>query len=266
MKPLDTKELSVGMRVIKIGGERENTTGTVRGVNVEMNLIGVLFDGDTKTTFSCDAREFQILNLNQVTETKKDGAKTDIVETLIAAQVKLVPRTRPEVMHGTTYKVATAYGNLYITINDDDEGRPFEVFASIGKNGGFFAAQSEAICRMASLALRSGIDPEEVVSQLKGIRGPDVTWHNGGQIHSLADAVGQILDRHLKRDQAQLNLGYTEPKVVQQELIHTPVAEESRRISIADFGHAPACPDCGNMMQVGEGCLSCKNCGYSKCG
>ncbi|MBI3956503.1 MAG: adenosylcobalamin-dependent ribonucleoside-diphosphate reductase [Candidatus Kerfeldbacteria bacterium] len=222
------------------------------------------------TVYRDGSRVFQILNLNQSEPAgKKPAAETatEPVQTMVAAQIKIVPRIRPEVMQGTTYKVATAYGNLYITINDDDDGRPFEVFASIGKNGGFFGAQSEAICRMASLSLRSGIDPEEVASQLKGIRGPDVTWHNGGQIHSLADAIGQILERHVKRDQTQLNLGYAAPKIeAQPPLLATDYSAQPNKPSIADFGHAPACPDCGNMLTVGEGCLSCKNCGFSKCG
>ncbi|MFH1171830.1 MAG: adenosylcobalamin-dependent ribonucleoside-diphosphate reductase [bacterium] len=212
------------------------------------------------TVYRDGSREVQVLNLNQSSSTNDAAAaKSSVIE-------RRTPRTRPAAMNGTTYKVTTAYGNLYITINDDDLGQPFEVFASIGKNGGFFGAQSEAICRMASLALRSGVDPEEVVSQLKGIRGPDVAWHDGGQIHSLADAVGQILERHIKRDQTKLDLGLEEPKVEQQELVHVPASADAGTMSIADFGHAPACPDCGNMLQVGEGCLSCKNCGFSKCG
>lgn len=221
------------------------------------------------TVYRDGSREFQILNLNQSeTESEETSAAPATIETLATGQVKLIPRNRPDVMHGTTYKVATAYGNLYITINDDADGRPFEVFASIGKNGGFFGAQSEAICRMASLSLRSGIDPEEVVKQLKGIRSPDVTWHNGGQIHSLADAVGQILERHLKRDQAKLDLAFpSEPAAVQAELVQIEVkSTKTLSVSIADTGYAPACPDCGNMLQMGEGCMSCKNCGFSKCG
>src|SRR5258708_589864 len=87
-------------------------------------------------------------------------------------QIKLAPRTRPDVMQGITYKMNTAYGNLYVTVNEDEQG-PFEVFAALGKAGGFFSAQTEAITRMISLALRSNVAIEEIIEQLKGIRGPD---------------------------------------------------------------------------------------------
>jgi ribonucleoside-diphosphate reductase alpha chain len=70
------------------------------------------------------------------------------------------PRKRPDVMQGSTYKITTAYGNLYVTINEDQYG-PFEVFSQLGKAGGFFGAQTEAICRMISLALRSGISIDQ---------------------------------------------------------------------------------------------------------
>ena len=77
---------------------------------------------------------------------------------------KISPRKRPDVMQGSTYKVTTAYGNLYVTINEDEHG-PFEVFSQLGKAGGFFGAQTEAICRIVSLALRSGISINDVVDQ-----------------------------------------------------------------------------------------------------
>jgi ribonucleoside-diphosphate reductase alpha chain len=244
------------------------TINFTNGATKEDVLNGYLLAWELRckgcTVYRDGSRTFQILNLNTKAATTASAQPPEAVQE--NERGAIVPRKRPDAMRGTTYKVATAYGNLYITINDDEQDRPFEVFASIGKNGGFFGAQSEAICRMASLALRSGIDPEEVANQLKGIRGPDVSWHNGGQIHSLADAVGQILERHLKRDQSQLELGYPQPPVEQAKLIPVPEVPCEKRQDIADLGHAPACPECGAMMVIGEGCLSCKNCGYSKCG
>lgn len=232
------------------------------------------------TVYRDGSRDVQVLNLNSSKSSKETQpqAVASVPETAVAVVPDVtqevgqtvrgfVPRTRPDVLHGTTYKVTTAYGNLYITINDDGEGRPFEVFASIGKSGGFFASQSEAICRMASLALRSGIDPEEVVGQLKGIRGPDITWHNGGQIHSLADAIGQILGKHLHRAQTELDLTFKAPKQLEVPVVATSVsAKKPFNGSIADAGYAPVCPECHSTLVMGEGCMSCKNCGYSKCG
>lgn len=192
---------------------------------------------------------------------------------------KISPRKRPDVMHGSTYKVTTAYGNLYVTVNEDQYG-PFEVFSQLGKAGGFFGAQTEAICRMISLSLRSGISLADVIDQLKGIRGPDPVFHNGERILSLPDAIANVLETHVKRGQTELQLDFsklTEPKAEKkkEELVFETVTQEihtngtsmvAHHSSIADMGHAPACPDCSNMLVMAEGCMKCEVCGYSKCG
>jgi ribonucleoside-diphosphate reductase alpha chain len=191
---------------------------------------------------------------------------------------QIQPRKRPDVMHGSTYKMNTAYGHLYVTINEDQYG-PFEVFSQLGKAGGFFGAQTEAICRMISLALRSGIAIDNVIDQLKGIRGPDPVFHNGERILSLPDAIANVLENHLKRGQTELKLEFPKPaeapKVVQQQPVYQTVTSQPQasggmqyhqKASIADMGHAPACPDCSNMMVMAEGCMKCNACGYSKCG
>jgi ribonucleoside-diphosphate reductase alpha chain len=186
------------------------------------------------------------------------------------------PRKRPDVMHGSTYKINTAYGNLYVTVNEDANG-PFEVFSQLGKAGGFFGAQTEAICRMISLSLRCGISIRDVIDQLKGIRGPDPSFANGERILSLPDAVANVLESHLKRGQTELQLGFPKPEVKvekkQEELVFQTVSQEapgapvfSSRSSIANMGHAPACPDCSSMLVMAEGCMKCETCGYSKCG
>jgi ribonucleoside-diphosphate reductase alpha chain len=187
------------------------------------------------------------------------------------------PRKRPDVMQGSTYKITTAYGNLYVTINEDMYG-PFEVFSQLGKAGGFFGAQTEAICRMISLALRSGISINNVIEQLKGIRGPDPVFHNGERILSLPDAIANVLENHLKRGQTELKLEFPKPVAEapkKQEPVYQTVTSQpessagmqyQQRASIADMGHAPACPDCSTMMVMGEGCMKCPSCGYSKCG
>ena len=201
------------------------------------------------------------------------------------------PRKRPDVMHGSTYKITTAYGNLYVTVNEDQFG-PFEVFSQLGKAGGFFGAQTEAICRMISLALRSGISINNVIEQLKGIRGPDPVFHNGERILSLPDAIANVLENHLKRGQTELKLDLPKPdpiaRPVKQELVFETVTTQptaaaglfveqkvstqptatnyTSKTSIADLGHAPACPDCSSMLVMQEGCMKCQSCGFSKCG
>lgn len=146
-------------------------------------------------------------------------------------QFKIIARERPAQLQGITYKMNTAYGHLYVTINEDSQG-PFEVFASLGKTGGFFSAQTEAITRMISLALRSNIALEEIISQLKGIRGPDVSFAEGEMIFSLPDAIGKVLERHSKREQPQLQLGFA-PK---QEALAKDT--DQAVLTVADLNHA----------------------------
>jgi len=202
-------------------------------------------------------------------------------------QIKLAPRTRPDIMQGITYKMNTAYGNLYVTINEDGQG-PFEVFAALGKAGGFFSAQTEAITRLISLSLRSNVAVEEIIAQLKGIRGPDVSFSSDGVVFSLPDAVAKVLEKHIKRGDKQLSLnlppteqlsGAKEDLVIKtEEKIMETISQDkitgganmtyqkTQKISIANLGNAPVCPSCANMMQMAEGCMKCEHCGYSKCG
>ena len=197
---------------------------------------------------------------------------------------KIVPRDRPESISGSTYKMNTSYGNLFITINDDSNGRPFEVFATIGKAGGFFSAKSEGICRLISLALRSGIEPTEIINQIKGIRGPMPSWSKKGMILSIPDAIAKVLEEHINKDQPKLELDYkndiekaeiqNKQEVVQKE--QESLIKENKKVqeaenkkskgSMADNGFAPECPDCGNILEFSEGCMVCRSCGYSKCG
>jgi len=209
------------------------------------------------TVYRDGSREVQVLNLND-----------QPAQELSDARPTITPRLRPTELHGTTYKIDTAYGNLYITINSDDIGLPFEIFATIGKTGGFFAAQSEALCRLISLSLRSGLAADSIIKQLKGIRSPDISWFEGGQIHSLADAIGQVLEKHIKQVPA-VSASVDAPAAVSTE----PTAEtisfastSSQRISISEFGYAPVCPDCHNNLTFAEGCMKCAACGFSKCG
>ena len=187
------------------------------------------------------------------------------------------PRSRPDVMKGFTYKVPTSYGNLYITINEDEHG-PFEVFGQMGKSGSFFAAQLEAVCRLISLALRSGVEAASVISQIKGIRDPQPIWYEGGMILSLSDAIAQILEKHIRQGKEQQPLINIEPihnkekqesKIIEM-LIKTPAAStngngHAKKVSLANLGAAPACPDCGSMLELGEGCLKCRLCGFTRC-
>ncbi len=223
----------------------------------------------------------------------KQTAKEDRTQEVLSVsgsnvQMKIAPRQRPAVMQGMTYKMNTAYGNLFVTVNEDEHG-PFEVFATMGKAGGFFGAQTEAITRLISTSLRSNIAIEEIIDQLKGIRGPDVSFTEDGMVYSLPDAIAKVLEKHIKRNQLQLELSPVSvadaqtsllPKleITAEENVVQTVSEQkiksngqltyktTQKVSIANLGNAPVCPSCTNMMIFAEGCMKCESCGYSKCG
>ncbi len=210
------------------------------------------------TIYRDGSRDEQVLTL-------KDDKKISDHETQHTEAVnRVIPRNRPETLSGRTHRIRTAYGNLYVTVNEDEKGNPFEVFAQMGKAGGFFDGQAEAVTRLVSLSLRSGIEVQEVIHQLKGIRGPQVSWSENGVILSLPDAIGQILERHVAGSQQQRldlpNQGESAAAIVTGKL--EPIKKER---SIADFGDAPVCPSCSSMLALGEGCLYCQACGWSKC-
>ncbi len=109
----------------------------------------------------------------------------------------LVPRKRPIELPGTITRIVTGCGKMYVTISRDEAGL-FEVFAALGKSGQCGAAQIEAICRMTSLALRAGIDPQQVVKQLMGIRCPNSALNDGVATLSCADAIAKVLNKKIE--------------------------------------------------------------------
>ncbi|MDD2807826.1 MAG: vitamin B12-dependent ribonucleotide reductase [Patescibacteria group bacterium] len=217
------------------------------------------------TIYRDGSRDVQVLTTGQSHKKSEEPANG------LPAQ-PFYKKERPAVMRGTTYKQSTSYGDLYVTINDDDSGNPFEIFATIGKAGGFFSAKSEAICRLVSLAFRAGIPPEAVIKQIKGIRGPMPSWGEGGMILSLPDAIAHLLERHITKSQPKLGLEFHNDEITKEAMAKTPVTAtepSSNGINlnrdIADFGTAPECPECGNILEISEGCLKCQSCGFSKC-
>ncbi|SHJ25733.1 ribonucleoside-diphosphate reductase class II [Desulfatibacillum alkenivorans DSM 16219] len=146
---------------------------------------------------------------------------------------ELAPRARPIRTHGVTERIQTGCGRLYVTVNSDDQGMA-EVFAQMGKTGGCASSQTEAAGRLISLALRSGVKPEEIIKQIKGIRCPSPAWQNGKMVLSCPDAIGQVLS-------------------------HCTGAGEETEKAVGQ------CPDCGESLAHESGCLVCHSCGFSKC-
>ena len=165
---------------------------------------------------------------------------------------KKTARNRPQITTGKTRRMRTGDGTLYITVNEDENGL-CEVFTAIGKAGGTVAAQTEAISRLISLALRSGVDPTSVINQLKGISGPNPTWEDGQLILSTPDAIGRALETFLDGEQ--------EPNL--KNKVQFEIAEEPTQSKKAKGMH---CIDCDGNEVVNEGgCYICKDCGWSKC-
>jgi ribonucleotide reductase alpha subunit len=133
---------------------------------------------------------------NEAVRARLDAELADVVTGADADYADKQPR--PDVLNGVTQRVDTGYGKLYVTINEDREReRPFELFANIGNSGGFTASFTEALAKTISTALRSGVDPDEIANELKGIRSPKVAWDKGEQINSIPDAIGTAMRRYL---------------------------------------------------------------------
>ncbi|MDY6770634.1 MAG: adenosylcobalamin-dependent ribonucleoside-diphosphate reductase [Candidatus Nanohaloarchaea archaeon] len=172
----------------------------------------------------------------------------------------LNPRDRPQIISGTTQKVNTGYGGMYVTINEDDEGM-FEIFTQMGKSGGFTHSLTEAISRLSSLALRSGISPQKVQSQLEGIRSPKIAWDNSEQVLSIPDGIAKALERYMNGEADQVQSSVSNFSDVEAADEDTTDAEK-----LVDSGKNPECPECGGMLSYSEGCVKCGQCGYSECG
>ncbi len=170
------------------------------------------------------------------------------------------PRPRPQVTKGKTYRMQTEMGTLYITINEDDEGL-IEVFVHLGKSGSSVMAFTEAIGRLISLALRSGVNPNEIVKQLKGIKSSTpIRQEDGSVVFSVPDAIARSLEKFLQGGE-QLELI---PRGTSLASI-PPVLGKARKEKKTEHSEADICPECGGVLIYQEGCFVCRDCGYSKC-
>jgi ribonucleoside-diphosphate reductase alpha chain len=190
-------------------------------------------------------------------------------------QTRRHKRTRPAALKGATRRMPSPLGDLYVTVNEDEGGKPFEVFATLGKAGGAAMADVEGIGRLISLALRSGVPMADVIQQLRGIACDRAVGIGPNKVLSVPDAIAQALAQHM-----QDKLG------VQQELLPLGGAQPAQSVAPVvsrtdtgaqqqpdmDFGYDPGesfigtCPECSSGLQFMEGCVKCLACGYSECG
>ena len=210
---------------------------------------------------------------------------TDIEEMLAAETRRYAEKkARPDQLHGVTQRIETGYGKLYVTINEDPQtSEPFELFANTGHSGGFTNSFTDALAKTISIALRSGVDPEEVIDKLQGVRSPKVAWDKGEQINSIPDAFGTALRRYVDDeidaaypDQATLeetasgrNRRAPEPETDGAGAVpedRGAATIEADHQSVVDAGENPECPECGALsLYYSEGCKTCENCGWSEC-
>jgi ribonucleoside-diphosphate reductase alpha chain len=182
-------------------------------------------------------------------------------------------RSRPELLRGTTRRLETPLGTLYVTVTEDEKGQPFEVFMSLGKAGGALMADVEALGRLISLALRSGIPMKEIYRQLRGISSDRTIGLGANKVLSVPDAVGIAIERWMQDKQG-----------IQQELLPgSPATASAVEAPVVSVQHVTqsgeqlalgnsremlsgACPDCGSQLEYAEGCVKCHVCGFSECG
>ena len=232
--------------------------------NIEESYMLAFREGCKGITIYRDgSKDNQVLSPGQ-------GQQTSIEATPVTPHT-LVPRPRPLEMEGRTERIRTGHGNMYVTINfDSQDGTLFEVFSALGKAGGCDSAQLEAISRLVSLSLRSGIDPEAVMEQLRGITCCPA-WDQGVLVRSAPDAVALALEHALRqgspREAVQLKLaGSREVEAAWSGMLEG----QTNGNRASSHGNSPnernRCPDCNGSLAFQEGCLLCSSCGWNRCG
>lgn len=219
------------------------------------------------TVYRDGSREGQVMNVGVSEAGKETSGGQTKVEAPQQQPMILKPRPRPDVVNGRTQKIMTGYGALYVTINEDNEGNVFEVFAQIGRGGGYTASFTEGIARLVSLCLRSGVPVEEIIDQLEGIRSPRIAVDHRERIFSIPDAIAKALKRHI----GMQKLGVLPPVESFDDLGGIQADEEFEKEATESIpqmvkkGLNPECPECGRVLVFEEGCVKCHYCGYSEC-
>lgn len=196
-------------------------------------LFHLCYDSGCKSVsfYREGSRVFQALTEEKPKEKLKEKPKEKLVKTDVTI------RKRPECLNGYTKCIKTGRGKLYVTLNNDENNNPFEVFLRIGKSGMEDLAYSEALGRLISLSLRYGLPVSSIIKNLSGISGESPIWSEGRLIKSVPDAIAYIMS------------------TICGEKV------ESKKVKPLSL----TCPDCGDVVVFEEGCVSCKQCGWSKC-
>src|SRR5688572_19566947 len=186
-------------------------------------------------------------------------------------------RSRPDKLRGTSIRKETPLGTMFVHITEDDRGQPFEVFINLGKAGGSAMADAEAMGRLISLALRSGIPLMEIHKQLRGISSDRAVGLGPSKVLSVPDAIGIALydwyqEKQLgvQQDLLRESRGPSAASPLREEVTvaHSTPAGEQAQLSFDNGAESfiGTCPDCGSQLEYAEGCVKCHVCGFSECG
>lgn len=201
----------------------------------------------------------------------------------------LEPRELPSITSGIRVRQQTPFGNMHIQITVDPQAeRELEVFAQLGKGGDIATSDLEAICRMISLWLRAGGRLSYVIKQLSGIGSSMQIPTRDGRIMSLGDGLAQGLKKYTKAKERfglrALLLGEVDPS--NADAVASPkngngnggdkhdadvtitagrLAEPAVQVASHRNDYKLKCPECGGVLDFGEGCTKCHGCGYSHC-
>lgn len=178
-------------------------------------------------------------------------------------------KPRPRSLKGYTYSIETPLGKTFVTVNENGNEQPFEVFVNTAKAGSETAAHSEAIGRLISYLLRiaSPVEPRKrlktIIEQLAGIGGGRSLGFGPNRIRSLPDGIAKALDEYLY-------VKNWNPDSPEEEYLPTmPALPLTGLESSSDGNPRPIgelCPECGEATLVNEeGCRKCYSCGYSEC-
>jgi ribonucleoside-diphosphate reductase alpha chain len=219
------------------------------------------------TVYRDASRDEQVLNVGQsVKATTPVSTAEQLTTTVVPAAAHevqspvgrshapaaalIMPKPRPRTTTGSTSRTKTSCGDLYVTVNQDETGRAFEVFNMMGKSGGCEGSFNEAIGRLISLALRAGADPQAIVKQLIGIRCDKPYGVGPDRVLSCSDAIAKSLAEHLA-----LKAPTLDPPMKAFSLL---LDDRTGKVTFP-------CPDCGCALKFEEGCEKCGVCGYSRC-
>ncbi len=210
------------------------------------------------TVYRDGSRDAQVLTRGS------EAAKGEQSAAPVEVRHETVLKPRGEVAFGVTKRMKTGCGNLYVTVNEDAAGNPMEIFTQIGKAGGCATSQCEAIGRMASLAMRGGIKPEEIVKQMRGISCHLPVGFGGSKVMSCSDAMAQAMEWYMgfKRSSNSVTLG---SGATSQGATGSGHSELTFMLAPEPLKRG-ACPDCGGTVEHADGCVVCRGCGYTECG